>query len=175
MSKAPFWGAEYVSVQSLNRIQLFTILKSQSLYNPKVPHNSLQLFTKDGRTAGFAVLHYFLGFAQIQVRWLSDAIQPSHPLSSLSPLSTFGCENRQLPLLFGNGRSSRLINIECQVEEITQFTKKKSSMLKKNKLTRLRKIRNGSRKSRLQFNIRLANMLNFGDMWVMISDREIMN
>ena len=35
---------------------------------------------------------------------------------------------------------------------------------KKNKLTRLWKIRNGSRKSGLQFNIRLANILNFGDM-----------
>ena len=35
---------------------------------------------------------------------------------------------------------------------------------KKNKLIRLRKIRNGSRKSGLQFNIRLANILTLGDM-----------
>ena len=33
----------------------------------------------------FPVLHYFLEFAQIHVHWVSDAIQPSHPLSSPSP------------------------------------------------------------------------------------------
>ena len=35
-------------------------------------------------TPGFPVLHYLLEFAQIHVDWVSDAIQPSHPL--LSPL-----------------------------------------------------------------------------------------
>jgi len=33
-------------------------------------------------TAGFSVLHYLLEFAQTHVHWVSDAIQPSHPLSS---------------------------------------------------------------------------------------------
>ena len=33
---------------------------------------------------GFPVLHYLLEFAQTQVHWASDAIQPSHPL--LPPL-----------------------------------------------------------------------------------------
>ena len=32
-------------------------------------------------TPGFPVLHYLLAFAQIHVHWVSDAIQPSHPLS----------------------------------------------------------------------------------------------
>ena len=35
-------------------------------------------------TPGFPVLHHLLEFAQIHVNWVSDAIQPSHPL--LSPL-----------------------------------------------------------------------------------------
>ena len=35
---------------------------------------------------GFPVLHYLLEFAQTHVHWVSDAIQPSHPLSSPSPL-----------------------------------------------------------------------------------------
>ena len=35
--------------------------------------------------SGFPVLHYLLGFAQTRVHWVSDAIQPSHPLSSPSP------------------------------------------------------------------------------------------
>ena len=34
---------------------------------------------------GFPVLHHLLKLAQIHVHWLSDAIQPSHPLSSPSP------------------------------------------------------------------------------------------
>ena len=36
-------------------------------------------------TPGFPVLHYLPDFAQIHVLWVSDAIQPSHPLSSPSP------------------------------------------------------------------------------------------
>ena len=34
---------------------------------------------------GFPVLHYLLELAQTQVHWISDTIQPSHPLSSPSP------------------------------------------------------------------------------------------
>ena len=35
---------------------------------------------------GFPVLHYLLEFAQTHVHWISDAIQPSHPLLPSSPL-----------------------------------------------------------------------------------------
>ena len=35
-------------------------------------------------TPGFLILHYLLEFAQTQVHWAGDAIQPSHPLSPLS-------------------------------------------------------------------------------------------
>ena len=34
----------------------------------------------DSSTPGFPVLHYLLEFAQTHVHWVSDAIQPSHPL-----------------------------------------------------------------------------------------------
>ena len=34
---------------------------------------------------GFPVLHYLLEFAQTHVHWVSDAIQPSHPLLPSSP------------------------------------------------------------------------------------------
>ena len=34
---------------------------------------------------GFPVHHQFPGLAQTQVHWVGDGIQPSHPLSSLSP------------------------------------------------------------------------------------------
>ena len=36
-------------------------------------------------TPGFPVLHQLLELAQTHVHWVSDAIQPSHPLSSPSP------------------------------------------------------------------------------------------
>ena len=36
-------------------------------------------------TPGFPVLHYLLEFAQTHVHCVNDAIQPSSPLSSLSP------------------------------------------------------------------------------------------
>ena len=38
-------------------------------------------------TPGFPVLHHLPEFAQTHVHWVSDAIQPSHPLSSPSPLA----------------------------------------------------------------------------------------
>ena len=40
----------------------------------------------DCSTLGFPVLHYFLNFAQTLFHRVSDAIQPSHPLSSPSPV-----------------------------------------------------------------------------------------
>ena len=36
-------------------------------------------------TPSFPVLHYLLEFAQIHVNWVTDAIQPSHPLPPTSP------------------------------------------------------------------------------------------
>ena len=36
---------------------------------------------------GFPVLHHLPDFAQTHVHWVSDAIQPSHPLSPPSPLA----------------------------------------------------------------------------------------
>ena len=39
----------------------------------------------DYSTPGFPVLHHLLEFAQTHVHGVSDAIQPSHPLSSPSP------------------------------------------------------------------------------------------
>ena len=39
----------------------------------------------DCSTPGFPVVHCLPEFAQIQVHWVSDVIQPSHPLSSSFP------------------------------------------------------------------------------------------
>ena len=47
---------------------------------------------------GFPVLHHLPKFAQIYACWVSDAIQPSHPLSSASP-PTFNLSQQ----FFSNG------------------------------------------------------------------------
>ena len=41
----------------------------------------------DCSTPGFSFHHYLPEFPQTRVHWVSDAIQPSHPLSSASPLA----------------------------------------------------------------------------------------
>ena len=62
------------------------------LFSRSVMSNSLQPHgpqphgpQPQGRTPGFLVLYHLLELAQTHVRWVSDAIQPSHPLSSPSP------------------------------------------------------------------------------------------
>ena len=39
----------------------------------------------DCSTPGFPVLHHLPDFAQIHIHWVSDTIQPSHPLLPFSP------------------------------------------------------------------------------------------
>ena len=48
----------------------------------------------DCSTSGFPVLRYLPEFAQTHVHWISDAIQPSHPLS-YSSLSAFNLSQHQ--------------------------------------------------------------------------------
>ena len=43
------------------------------------------LWPHDCSTPGFPALHYLPQFAQTHVHWVTDAIQPSHPLSPASP------------------------------------------------------------------------------------------
>ena len=45
---------------------------------------------------GFPVHHQLLEFTQIHVHWVSDAIQPSHPLSSPSPPSFYLSQHQGL-------------------------------------------------------------------------------
>ena len=49
----------------------------------------------DCNMPGFPVLHHLLEFAQTHVHWVSDAIQPSHPLLSPSPALTL-CHHQGL-------------------------------------------------------------------------------
>ena len=63
-----------------------------SLPSPQVQFNSVQLLSciwlcdpMDCSTPSFPIHHQLLELTQIQVHRVSDAIQPSHSLSSLSP------------------------------------------------------------------------------------------
>ena len=58
---------------------LFTVLSSVAQLCPTLCN------PMDCRTPGFPVHHQLLEFTQTHVHRASDAIQPSHPLSSLSP------------------------------------------------------------------------------------------
>ena len=54
---------------------------------------------------GFLVLHYLLEFAQIHVHWVSDAIQPSHPVDPFSSCLQFFPASGSFPMnqLFASG------------------------------------------------------------------------
>ena len=63
----------YLSIKPVSYTYCHSVTKScLTLWNPK-----------DCSTSGFPVLHYLLEFAQTHVHGVDDAIQPSHPLSSL--------------------------------------------------------------------------------------------
>ena len=63
----------------------------------------------DCSTPGFPVLHYLKEFAQTHVHWVSDAIQPSHPLlpPSSSCLRSFSASvSFSISWLFASGGQS---------------------------------------------------------------------
>ena len=74
----------------------------------------------DCSTSGFPVLHHLPEFAQTHVHWVSDAIQPSHPLSFPFP-PAFSLSQHQgfslMSLLF------EFRDTEIQVERLSQLAK----------------------------------------------------
>ena len=73
-----------------------------STYVPEISVQSVQSLSRcltlwdptDCRISGFPEHHQLPELSQIHVHWVSDAIQPSHPLSSPSPL-TFNLSQHQ--------------------------------------------------------------------------------
>ena len=61
----------------------------------------------DWNMPGFPVLHYLLEFAQTHVHWFDDTIDPSHSLSSPSPVLNLS-QPQSFPVshLFESGRQS---------------------------------------------------------------------
>ena len=75
--------AVYFSVFSIRVIVVIQLL------------NRVQLFETPW-TAAHPTLHYLLEFAQTRVHWVGDAIQLSHPLSSISPLAFILSQHQSL-------------------------------------------------------------------------------
>ena len=84
-----------VSMSVFVTIQLFQIptspcLSTLATTSCSIPKSCpIRCNPVDFSTPGFPVLHCFPEFAQIHVHWVTDAIQPSHPLSSPSPPALF--------------------------------------------------------------------------------------
>ena len=68
-------------------------------------------------TPGLPVHHQLLEFTQIHVHWVGDAIQPSHPLSSPSPLAPNPSQHQSFPMsqLFAWGGQSIGISASASV------------------------------------------------------------
>ena len=69
----------------------------------------------DGSMPGFPVLHHLPELAQIDIHWVGDIIQPSHPLSSPSP-PAFNLSQHQ-DLFLGVGSSHQVAKVlELQIQ-----------------------------------------------------------
>ena len=71
----------------------------------------------DCSTPGFPVLHHLLEFPQTHVHWVSDAIQPSHPLSPSSALNLSQHQSFPMSRVFtssgqSTGASASVLNIQ---------------------------------------------------------------
>ena len=71
----------------------------------------------DCSTPGFPVHHQLLEFTQTHVHWVSDAIQPSHPLSSPSPpaFNLSQHQSFQMSQLFTSGGQSIGVSASASV------------------------------------------------------------
>ena len=72
----------------------------------------------DWSTPGLPVHHQFPEFTQTHVHWVGDAIQPSHPLSSLSPPALNLCQHQglfQMSQLFASGGQSIGVSASASV------------------------------------------------------------
>ena len=69
----------------------------------------------DRSTPSFPVLHYLLKFAQTHVHWVSDAIQPSHPLSPSSPPALNLSQHQGLFQWVGSSRQvAKVLELQLQ-------------------------------------------------------------
>ena len=69
----------------------------------------------DCSTLGLPVLHHLPEFAQTRVNWVCDAVQSSHPLSSLSPPAFYLSESQGLFQWVGSlHQLTKLLELQLQ-------------------------------------------------------------
>ena len=79
-----------------NDLKMKSFMKNTNIVVQSLNHIWLFVTPMDCSMPGFPVLHHFLEYAQTHVHWVSDAIQPSHPLSPPSPLALNHSQHRRL-------------------------------------------------------------------------------
>ena len=68
----------------------------------------------DYSTPDFHVLHYLPEFAQTHVHWVSDAIQPSHPLSSPSPAFNLSQHQSLIKWVSSSHQVAKVLELQLQ-------------------------------------------------------------
>ena len=127
-----WWAAIYGVAQSRTWLKRFSS-SSSSRYRYKIPSVVDQIRSvaqscptlcdpMNHSTPGLPVHHQLPEFTQTHVHWVSDAIQPSHPLSSPSPLALNPYQHQSFPMsqLFTWGGQS------TGVSALASFLPKKS-------------------------------------------------
>ena len=107
-------------------LRLFYLPQLVSEFSHSVMSNSLQ--PMDYSTPGFPVHHQLPELAQTHVHWISDAIQPSHFLSSPSPPAFNLAQHHSLPMsqFFTSGGQNIGISASASVlpmniQDLTSF------------------------------------------------------
>ena len=67
---------------------------------------------------GFPVLHYLSEFSQTHVHWVSDAIQPSHPLSSPSPPASNLFQHQVFQWIGLSHQVAKVLELQLQQQSI---------------------------------------------------------
>ena len=77
----------------------------------------------DCSTPGFLVPQYFLEFAQTHVHWVSDAIQPSHPLLPTSPPAFNLSQHQGLFQWVGSSHQvSKVLELQLQLQPFNEYS-----------------------------------------------------
>ena len=72
---------------------------------------------------GFPVLHYLPEFAQTHVHWVSDAIQPSHPLSPNSPPAFNLAQHQHLfPWVSSLHQVAKILEFQLQISPLNEYS-----------------------------------------------------
>ena len=68
----------------------------------------------DCNTPGFPVLHHLLELSQTHAHWISGAIKPSHPLSSLSPAFNLSQHYCLFQWVYSSHQVAKVLELQLQ-------------------------------------------------------------